>query len=75
MKLTVLDAEPPGTGILELLSELGKLAKANQLSSVAVAVVYRDGSADQLWSHACSSAALIGACAVLTQRLIGEELE
>jgi hypothetical protein len=74
-RLTVLDAEPPGVGIADLLEEVTELANAGELSSLAIAMVYRDGSGDQRWSHACSSAALIGSAAVLLHRLIRGELE
>ncbi len=75
MSYVVLDAEPPGIGIIELLQELTAQAKAGELSSIAVAIVFRDGSADQRWSFAPSGAAQIGSAAMLVHRLSSDNLE
>ena len=66
----VLDAEPPGEDVVAKLEEaLGK-ARAGEFSSVAMAVVYRDGSAGRSWSKPPSLSLLIGAVARLEAALI-----
>jgi hypothetical protein len=68
-ELHVLDAEPRGADVIEVLEEALRQARAGQLSSVAVAAVYRDGCTQQAWSSAPSVSLLIGAAARLVYRL------
>ena len=51
----VLDAEPLGTDTIAKLGEALEKAKAGQLSSVAIAVVYRDGTCGRSWSPTSSA--------------------
>lgn len=69
-KLHVLDAEPPSTDTATKLEEALELARKGLLSSVAIAVVYRDGTCGRAWSKAPSNSCLIGAVARLQHGLI-----
>jgi hypothetical protein len=68
--LKVLDAEPVGADAVEKLEDALTKAKAGELSSVAIAVVYRDGTSGRAWSAAPSLSCLIGAVARLQSALI-----
>lgn len=68
-QLTAIDAEPLGGEIIERLEEALEKARAGELSSVAVCVVYRDGSTGNSWSTAPSLALLIASAARLQHRL------
>lgn len=70
MNLRVLDAEPVCSSTVEKLEEALELAKAGELSSVALAFVYRDGSSGARWSYAPSLSCLIGAIARLQHELL-----
>jgi hypothetical protein len=59
----VLDAEPCDT--VKKLEEALEKAKAGQLSSVAIAVVYRDGTCGRSWSTAPNLSCIIGSIARL----------
>lgn len=74
-KLHVIDAEPLGTGIVEHLEDALQMAREGKLSSVGLAVVYRDGSTGTSWSELPSIGLLIAATTRLQNRLlkIGEE--
>jgi hypothetical protein len=61
----VLDAEPCGTDTVKKLEEALEKAKAGQLSSVAIAVVYRDGTCGRSWSTAPNLSCIIGSIARL----------
>jgi len=58
--LRVIEAEPAGPGIVELLESALKDARNGALSSVAIALVYRDGTSNWNWSEAPSASTLIG---------------
>lgn len=73
--LVALEAEPPAVGAIEKLQDLLKQVKRGEISSLAFAVVLRDGSGDQNWTYAPSPLALIGAVAMLQHRLLAEQLE
>jgi hypothetical protein len=66
----VLDAEPVGADTVAKLEEALEKARAGQLSSVALAVVYRDGTSGRAWSSAPSLSCLIGAVVRLEHALI-----
>ena len=70
--LRVIEAEPQGKAIIERLEWALAQAKDGNLSSVALAVVYRDGTIDHHWSDAPNSSLLIGACARLQAAIIRE---
>lgn len=61
----VIDAEPLGEGIIKRLEWALALANEGKLSSVAIAVVLRDGSPDWRWSEAPNVSLLVG----VTERL------
>ena len=68
--LSVIEAEPVGADVIDRLEELLEKARAGEISSVAAAVVYRDGSTGSCWSSAPSFGLLIGSTAVLQANLI-----
>lgn len=68
--LKVLDAEPVTASTVEKLEEVLELAKDGQLSSVAIACVYRDGSSDSFWSYAPSLSCLVGAIARMQHTIL-----
>lgn len=70
MNLKVIDAEPVGEDVAAKLQEALEKANAGELSSVAVAVVYRDGTCGSSWSSAPSLSCLIGAVTRLQHSLI-----
>lgn len=57
---SVLDAEPVGESVVKLLENIMLRAQKGELSSVAIAVVERDGTADWDWSQAPNTSTLIG---------------
>jgi hypothetical protein len=59
-ELRVLDAEPPGQAVVKVLKEALTRARKGEISSVAVAMVERDGTADWEWSHVPNNSTLIG---------------
>lgn len=69
-KLHVLTAEPLGDGIIKLLEESLQQAREGKISSVAIAMVDRDGCSESAWSYVPSYGLLIGAVARLQHRLI-----
>jgi hypothetical protein len=68
-QLEVIEAEPLGEDIVEKLEAVLSKAKKGELSSVAIAVVYRDGSTGGSWSKAPSSSLQIGSVTMLQWRL------
>jgi hypothetical protein len=67
--LHVLDSAPIADGVIEKLREALDEAEAGHLSSVAIAVVYRDGATGTSWSSPPSTGTLIGAVTLLQARL------
>jgi hypothetical protein len=60
-KLKVIDAEPaPSPDIIERLKEVCDEVAEDKVSSVALAVVYRDGTTGRAWSTTPSLSLLIG---------------
>jgi hypothetical protein len=68
--LSVIDCEPPNLGTIEALERMLDLARAGDLSSVAIAFVRRDGCTGNDFSDPPSRATLIGAVAMLQAELI-----
>lgn len=60
-ELAVLDPEPASANVIETLEEALAEARAGRVSSVGVAIVYRDGVAGASWSDLPSRAAMLGA--------------
>jgi hypothetical protein len=73
-ELKVLEAEPLGAGIKEALGEVLVMAERGELSSVAIAYVYRDGSIGGSNSAPPSRPLLVGSLAYLQQRMIDRGL-
>jgi hypothetical protein len=73
--LKVINAEPLGRDIIAKLEDALAKARAGELSSIGLAVVYRDGSTGTGWSDAPSIGLLIAATTRLQHRLlkIGDE--
>jgi hypothetical protein len=73
--LREITSEPPAENIVPLLEQIIKRAKAGELSSVAVAMVTREGATGQEWSRLPSVGAMIGSVATLQHRLIERLLD
>jgi hypothetical protein len=72
-ELKAIDAEPaPSPDIIERLNEVCQQITDDKISSVAIAVVYRDGSTGKSWSTAPSLSLLIGAVERLKSALVRE---
>jgi hypothetical protein len=70
-KLHAITAEPPvSLDIFERLTELCEAAKKQEISSVGIAIVYRDGSTGTCWSKAARVGLLIAAATRLQHRLL-----
>jgi hypothetical protein len=70
-KLHEIKAEPPvSPDVIERLTEVCKDVEDDKVSSIAIAVVYRDGSPGLCWSTPPSYTCLIGAVARLQHALI-----
>lgn len=54
------------------LAELGELVKDDKLSSVAIALVYRDGCTGSVWSSTLNMGLLIASVTRLQHRLLSE---
>jgi hypothetical protein len=61
VKLHAIDAEPATSDTVRTLEAVLEQARAGELSSVAVAYVFRDGSSGSEWSEAPSFSCLVGA--------------
>ena len=68
--LEVIDAEPLGQDCTAKLEAALEMARNGELSSVAIAVVYRDGSPEFLWSDAPNASTLLGAIRRLETKII-----
>jgi hypothetical protein len=71
--LTVIEPEPAGASVIDTLREAIDDADKGSISSVGLAIVYRDGTVGTAWSEVPSMALLIGAAARLQWRLIQEQ--
>lgn len=69
-RFAVIEPEPAGASVVDTLKDVMDDAKAGTVSSVAVAIVYRDGTVGTAWSEVPSTGLLIGAAARLQWRLI-----
>lgn len=68
-ELRLITAEPLGDDIVQLFEDALELAKLGEISSGAVAIVYRDGSTRSAWSKPPSIALLMGCVGHLLWRL------
>jgi len=69
--LRTIEPEEPGEDVVETLEYLLAKARAGEISSVAVAVVYRSGIPGATWSRLPSLVAALGAVSRLAHRLNG----
>jgi hypothetical protein len=70
-ELKVLNAEPAvHPDVIAMLTEVCAWVERDEVSSVAIAVVRRDGAASTCWSKPHSLPALIGAVERLKHRLL-----
>lgn len=67
--LVAIDPEPAGTDVIATLERAMEKARAGELSSVAVAFVYRDGCTGHVWSLLPSFGTMIGSVARLLHKL------
>jgi len=68
--LSVIPSIEPGGDALERLEETRALVESGEVSAIAVAVVYRDGSTSRSWSRCPNTATMIGAVELLKRDLI-----
>ncbi len=69
-KLHAIPLEPLGIDVVEKLEEILEAAKRGEISSVAIACVYRDGMTGSTWSAVPTFSMLIGALRCLEYRLM-----
>lgn len=62
-ELRAIDAEPLGESIIPLLEQALEQARNGELSSVALAKVYRDGCGGHAYSHLPSAGLMVGTIA------------
>ena len=67
--LEVIEPESVSPDLIETIERVLEKAKAGEVSSVAIAVVYRDGATSTTWSTPPSFATLLGAVAHLGFRM------
>lgn len=67
--LHAITPEPLGEGMVERLEQALAMAHAGELSSVAIALVHRDGATGALWSSPPSTVLLLGSVARLAHKL------
>lgn len=67
--LNVIPAEMLGSDIIQCLENVLEKAHAGELSSVAIASVFRDGCVASSWSSPPNASLLIGAIARMQSRL------
>jgi hypothetical protein len=70
--LLVIDSVPASADLIERIEEVLEKANAGELSSVAIACVYRDGATGQSWSAPPSFGTLLGSVARLAHKMNAE---
>lgn len=68
-RLIPLDPEPLGEGIISRLEECLELAREGRLSSIAIALVYRDGAAGHRWSELPNRVTMLGSISRLAHKI------
>lgn len=71
--LTVKPEPPISPDVIEHLTMVCEWVQKDEVSSVAIAVVHRDGATSTVWSAPPNKATLIGAVARLQHRLVTSE--
>lgn len=59
-ELIEIEPEPLGADVIPALEGALAKAKAGEISSLGIAIVYRSGESGQIWSKASTAAALLG---------------
>lgn len=75
MKLLTIEPEPMAEGIIEALEEVLKSAKEGKVSSVAIAVVLRDGAPDWAMSYLPCVSTMLGTIDRMHFAILQETLE
>lgn len=69
-KLRQIDSEPVSSTVVEYIEQVLEMAKKGELSSVAMAYVFRDGATGTGFSAAPTRGTLIGAVSILHHKLV-----
>jgi len=75
MTLTLITSQPPAADIADTMDRLLEIVSEGGMSSIAIAMVDRDGCSRTIWSEAPCVQSLIGAVAILQQRLVREAID
>ena len=67
--LRAITAEPLGEGVIKLFEDGLEMAKRGEVSSAAVAIVFRSGDSMTAWSNPPSTMLLMGVVSHLLWRL------
>lgn len=73
--LRVIDSAPVNAGVVDFLEGVLAKAKDDELSAVAVALVYRDGSTGSGWSTPHSLSSIVGAVEAMKAKLVRDMIE
>lgn len=71
--LEVIEPEGVSPDLVETIERVLEKAKAGELSSVGIAVVFRDGSTDTTWSKPPTFATLLGAVNIMAWRMLNKK--
>lgn len=70
-KLLTIEPNPPvSEDVIDILREACAWVEKDQVSSIAIAVIHRDGSASTSWSGSATAPTLIGAVERLKYNLL-----
>lgn len=69
-KLVEIAPEPPGEGVVEYLEVLLERARAGEISAIAAATVYRDGSTGSGYSVLPNTSTMLGAIERLKYKIL-----
>ncbi len=71
-KLVALEPEPLGDTVTPMLKDVLAKAEAGEISSLGLAIVYRDGCVGQMWTDAANFGLLLGAAHRLAAQINAE---
>lgn len=74
-ELRVIDAIPPGKDLSDYLEHVTEKVANGEVSAMAVALVYRDGSTGSGYSHLSNTATMVGSLEALKSKLIRDMLD
>lgn len=75
MILELITCAPPIEGIADMLDRVSEIAGEEGISSMAIAIIDRNGESHTLWSESSTAQSLIGAVAVLQARLVSQLID